>query len=229
MERFSIAILATMLLVGFSLAAKRAPQLPDDPRDVPREAQLTMTKTKADLDGDGHNEELLLVNALTGNKDPAKASEVIVGVVAPQTNKGRRGALLWSMRISQQTGAAAHNGNIEILDLDGDGNSEMVLSWDRSVRGESVSRWAQIYAMKSPASPSMVWEGVWEQDTRRDTQISATDKEWFERSIDYSGTRKAAGRAIVFRKIHKVIAGKTLEPPRVVSERVAVALRHVGS
>ena len=56
---------AAVVLVS-TLVPTPAATLPDDPRQVERGRQLTLTKSKADVDGDRHPETLILVNAMTG-------------------------------------------------------------------------------------------------------------------------------------------------------------------
>ncbi len=215
------AIFTAMLLgcTGLSVLAG----LPRDPRDVPRVAELTVTRTVTDLDGDGRREGVLLVVALTGEKDPARATEVLLGTW--DAEGGEKGELLWSRHVAAETGQPAHDGEMEILDLDGDGRQEIVLSWDRGLRRGLVDRWAEIWTFPDPRRPVKVWEGPWGRDTRLDRETPADRKESFEREIDYGATRAARGRAIVFRDTWRMIAGKALDPPRVTTKRVDVLLR----
>ncbi|RMG48473.1 MAG: hypothetical protein D6718_01685 [Acidobacteria bacterium] len=224
MERASVFALAAVLLVSLALAGKGSAGLPEDPRDIPREAQLTVTRTTADLDRDGRPEGLILVNAMTGEQDPARASEVVVGITAPDEGD-RRGALLWSRHVMSETGRPAHDGELTVVDLDGDGRQELILTWDRSLSPKRIDRWAEIYATEQLRQPRKIWEGAWERDTRRDPRTPAAEREWFRREIDYRATRKAAGRAVVFVKRIGMAAGKAVDPPKGVQERVDVALR----
>jgi hypothetical protein len=221
LERISVFVLATLLLVSLALAGKGNARLPENPEEIPREAQLTSTRAGADLDGDGRDETLLLVNALTGEQSAERAAEVVLGIYAA----GEDTELLWVRQVMRETGRPAHDGEVSALDLDGDGASELILSWDVSVSKGVVERYAEIYSMGRPDAPRKVWEGAWARDTRRSTETPSAERELFSREIDYSATRRAAGRAIVFRTTHRVIAGQTLDPPRVVTERVDVSLR----
>lgn len=248
MERLSVILLAAVLVVGLAMAGKRAPRMPTDPRDVPREAQLTTTRAKHDLDRDGRFEALVLVNALTGEHQPERAAEVILGIIGSDDSDGakaamvksqakkrkraadrNRGELLWVRHVMKDTGKPAHDGEITAFDLDGDGVTELMLSWDRSISSEQVDRWAEIYSVHDAQAPRKVWEGVVEKDTRRDSQTPASQREHFRREIDFSATRAAIGRAIVFTKTHRMIAGKSVEPPRATSERFEMSLRALGS
>ncbi len=214
----------TTLLAALLAAAAKTPHLPQDPRDVPREAQLTTTVVPADLDGDGNQEVLVAVNALTGESDPAKGSEVLFGIAAPSVGNVR-GKLLWTRHVMAETGQPAHDGELTAVDLDGDGHSDLVLTWDRSLVAGRVERRAEIYTVHDPAHPRKVWEGEWEVDTRQDKDVAAAKREWRRREIDFGATRREAGQAIVFKKIQAVEAGAKVQPPRVESEWVKVALR----
>ena len=214
----------TTLVATLMATSAKTPRLPEDPRDVPREAQLTVTEARADLNGDGNQEVLLAVNALTGETDPARGSEVIFGIAATPT-AAERGKLLWSRHVMAETGQAAHDGELTAVDLDGDGRSELILTWDRSLSSTRVERWCEIYTVADTASPRKVWEGAWEKDTRRDKDTPEAKREWMRREVDYGATRRGAGQAIVLKKVQAVEGGVKIDPPRVESEWVKVALR----
>ncbi len=224
-----LAVLAMGAAVAAVLSVSGKPlTLPVDPRDVPREAQLTVTEAHADLDGDGKAEVILVVNALTGDSDPIRGSEVIFGV-AEGVPAPARGRLLWSRHVVAETGKAAHDGEIAAVDLDGDGKSELILTWDQSLSADRTERWGEIYVMSDLSRPRRVWEGSWERDTRSDPETPAAQREWFRRDIDYGATRRAAGQSIVFRKIQAMQGGVRIDPARVESEWVNVALRTAPS
>jgi hypothetical protein len=215
---------------GLALAeAGRGAGLPEDPRDVPTKAMLSQVRSEADLDGDGHKEELWLVNALTGAKEPGEATEVILGVVAGRAPEGKRADLLWSRHVSRETGEPAHHGELTALDLDGDGGAELLLTWSQSLEASVRERWAEIYAIDPPFRPRRVWEGIWQRDTTRKEGLPPEQQHRFKREIDYGATRAAAGVAIVFEKTVYVAAGRELEPPKQSQQRVAVQLRPRGA
>lgn len=214
---------AAVVLVS-TLVPTPAATLPDDPRQVERGRQLTLTKSKADVDGDRHPETLILVNAMTGETDPARATEVILGVAGPDQGKAP-GLLLWARHVARDTARPAHDGEVEAVDLDGDGASEVVLSWDRSLSDKGVDRWCEIYSLKDPVAPRKVWEGQIERDARREPQAKPEDKLWMRREFDYSATRKEAGKAIVFSTRRTLASDKPGNPPAVALERIEVPLR----
>jgi hypothetical protein len=232
-----LAAAACAALAGAALCA--APQtlarsgdgtiLPKDPRDVPTEAVLSQVRSHADLDGDGVKEELWLVNAMTGRREPAEASEVIFGVVEAQGEGEERADLLYSRHMAAATGAPAHHGELMAIDLDGDGGSEVLLTWSRSVEETVRERWAEIYAFDPPFEPRRVWEGYWLRDTTDQKGLPPEQRHHFQREIDYGATRSAAGVAIVFEKTVFVAAGQRFQPPKTTQQRIAVRLRPAGS
>jgi hypothetical protein len=196
--------------------------VPSDPRDLDRSRQLTITKSKADLDGDRQPEAIMLVNAITGERDLARAYEVVVAIA--ELDRGtKRGALKWARHIMRDTGQPAHHGELTAVDLDGDGVSELIVTWDRGQTEKGTDRWCEIYSARDLIAPRKIWEGVWEQDRRQDP--TATEKTWIRREIDFGKTRREAGRALIF-SVKTVAAGANSSPtgePRV--ERVEVSLR----
>lgn len=215
----------TTLLATFMASSAKLPKLPDDPRDVPRESQLTTTEIRADLDGDGNPETLVAVNALTGESDPAHGSEVLFGVAAAASG-GQRGPLYWSRRISAESGQPAHDGELSAVDLDGDGRSELILTWDRALTDLRRERVAEVYVFgRDLGHPRKAWEGWWEKDTRRDPKVPEAQREWVRREIDFGATRRAAGRGISLKSTRTIEAGRKLDPPRVEQEWIDVSLR----
>ncbi len=219
-----LGLFVLSVLVATPAAKKSAPRLPDDPRDIPYEARLLFTKSKADFNGDGRSEGIVIVSALTGKDKPEEATEVIVAIVGPSVGE-ERGPLLWVRRVSAATGMPARGGEITAVDLDGDGGAELVLTFERSLREGAVDRWAEIYAIDELTRPRRIWEGAWRRDTRRDKTTPEGEREWFEREIDYGSTRKQAGRALILETRYGMLAGKILSPKKVVKERVDARLR----
>lgn len=230
-RRWPLLALATVLVLSPLTQAKPrgstgAGALPKDPRDIPGPQLLEKTRAGADLDGDGVSEILLLVNALTGAREPEHASEVIVGILGgPEGTGEERAALLWARHVAHETGRPAHSGEIAVVDLDGDGGSELMITWDRATAATKRERWTEIWCMDAPGKMRKVWEGIWEIDTRRDPDTPDTEKQRFSIEVDFGKTRRLAGRGIVLKKTHVVIAGKTLEEPRVTLDTLRVRLR----
>lgn len=223
------AIIVRLLAVltaaqGIALAVETIGTVPQDPRQVPVGARMNYTRSSADLDGDGRPETLVIVTAITSERDPAKGTEVIVGVIEGKV-PADKGALLWTRHLAAATGRPAHGGDLQAADVDGDRRNELVLTWDRSLTAEKLDRWAEIWVFDDLSRPRKVWEGQWELDTRKDPETPVASREFVKRSIDYGATRQAAGRAIVFTKSYGMSAGRALNPPRSVAERVDVGLR----
>ena len=218
--------LTTLLSALMAASAAKTPRLPDDPRDVPREAQLNVVVAKADLNGDGTQEFLYNVNALTGESDPAKGSEVIYGVALAGVGS-ERGPLLWVRHVMAETGRPAHDGELAVVDFDGDGRSDLLLTWDTSLSANRVERVAEVYTFADPANPRRVWEGWWETDTRRDQDTPESARTFVRRDVDLGATRRAAGKTLVLRKTTTVENGRRLDKPRVEKESFAVSMRAV--
>lgn len=222
--RISASLVLIPILAAAALAAREPKPLPADPRDVDAGAILARTEAEADLDGDREKEGLVLVEVLTGERDPARAAEVILGVIGRARGK-ERAPLLWSRQVARETGLPAHGGEIAAVDLDGDGGSEIVLTWDRAVVDGQRDRFGEIWACDGPGRFRKVWEGVWEQDTRRDEKRAVSERMRFETTIDYGATRAMAGRGLVLVRTYTVVAGQTLSEPKVTRDEVAARLR----
>ncbi|GAB4222248.1 MAG: hypothetical protein Kow0062_18770 [Acidobacteriota bacterium] len=219
-----IACLLPLLPPGALAAGRRPAGLPEDPRRVPNNLRLAVTESSADLDGDRVKEGIVLVEALTGEQEPARAVEVILGIVggpgAPDN-----GTLLWTRHVSRDTGQPAHSAEITAVDLDGDGGSELILTWDRALDDRTRDRFAEIWAVDGPGRLRKVWQGRWEVDTRRTDSVPVAERTRYQTRIDFGATRRLAGRGIVFERVYTVVAGETLAEPKIVREQVAVRLR----
>lgn len=221
----ALALAAFLVLFAPGGFAAREPKpIPSDPRDVPNESILARTESESDIDGNRVKEGLILVNVLTGATAPGAASEVILGVIGPARGK-ERGPLLWVRHVAKDTGKPAHGGEISAVDLDGDGASELVLTWDRSLQDGVRDRFCEIWVADGPDRLRKVWEGPWEVDTRRDDKRPVSERQRFETAIDFGATRALAGKGVVLTRTHTVIAGETLAAPRVVREELALRLR----
>ncbi len=225
--RKALVFLLVVATASLASARRKPAELPPDPRDIPAEAQLSSTRSFADLDGNGSREVLILVNALTGHEAARSASEVFLAIAGEDAG-GTRGELFWVRRLAEATGEPAHDGEITVVDLDGDGGSEIIVTWDRSLSADAVDRWAEIFAVDTLSRPRRVWDGQWEIDTRRDPATPAPERQWLQRDIDYGATRRQAGKAILLRTKQRVLGGEMLDKPKLTLERVDVRLRSYG-
>jgi hypothetical protein len=213
-----------VLFLGCLASSGLAGPLPDDPRQVEHKRLLTSTKSKADFAGDGVPEVVVLVNAITGEKTPERATEVAIAIAGPDVGNAP-GPLLWARQVMRDTGQPAHDGEFAAVDLDGDGASELIVTYDRSVREHGVERWCEIYTVRDPVTPRRVWDGVIERDARRDPLAKLEDRVWVRWEIDYPATRREAGKAIVFTTKRSGTSGA----PQLGNERIEVPLRAYSS
>jgi hypothetical protein len=124
-----------------------------------------------------------------------------------------------------KSGRPAHTGEFSVVDLDGDGGSELILTWDSSLVPEKTERMTEIWAIDGPGRLRKVWSGPWEIDTMRDPDTAEGEQKHVVRAIDYGKTRALAGGGIVFTKTIHAVAGERLAEPTVTTQSVSLRLR----
>lgn len=163
-------------------------------------------------------EEKFLVAAATyfpGKREKAEAVNVkmmvfrdLDGTLSP----------LYTRDFGQERGVHTAHGELQLVDLDGDGANEIIVSYEtladpliRERRGEVI-----VY---DGGSFHPAWEGVIEFDaTRAARKVAAERRDHYKREIDIAATLKTRGRTLFFDKTVVAVAGQRLDAPSTVQE-----------
>lgn len=219
----NVALLSCILVLSAPASAAGDPV--DDPRGLKGGRVLGRTLMTADLDGDGDKEQVVLVNWLTGKKDVERAFDILLAVYRSPEDPGPP---LWTRSVLATSGGPCHHGDLGLADLEGNGASEMWVTYDASPREEARERRGELYRWET-GEARLIWAGVLERDNTRDPQTPDTEKEAFKRQADLAKTLGARGKSIFFEKTVRVAAGVELPTPRVIAESAPLPPRRDGN
>jgi hypothetical protein len=195
-----------------------------DPLSVEIRWVISRTLLSADLDGDGVQEQVVLVNRLTGKREKAAAMDVLLGIYRGSGDEAR---LLWSRSILQATGGPCHGGEVTLADLEGNGPPELLLSYSVTMDPARYQRRGELFRWED-GTVRMVWQGVLALDTSRDEGTPPAERTRFERELDLSRTLASRGRTLFLSKRIHVAAGVELPTPRTIEESAPLPPRNGG-
>jgi hypothetical protein len=195
-----------------------------DPLAVETRWVISRTLLSTDLDGDGAQEQVVLVNRLTGQRERTAAMDVLLGIYR---GSGDEGALLWSRSILRATGGPCHGGEVTLVDLEGNGPPELFLSYSVSAAPDRYQRRGELFRWENGAVRK-VWSGILALDTSRDETTPPAERTRFERELDLPRTLASRGRTLFLTKRIHVAAGMELPTPRTIGESAPLPPRHGG-
>lgn len=156
-----------------------------------------------------------VVTHFTGKRDKSDAVNVRLDVFQ------RRGEALipiFTRDLGAENGGYVGRGDLQLVDLDSDGISEIVLSFDSHADPLIDQRLSEVL-MHHPDGFATVWSGPVEYDaTRAAREVPAERRDRYRREIDFSATLGSHGASLVFKKTVIAVAGERLPQPTVVSE-----------
>lgn len=164
-----------------------------------------------------------LVTYLTGKKDEANAVDVRLEVFRRQGDKLES---LYSRDYGKENGGYVGRGDIQIVDLDGDGLSELFVTYDLAKDRLIQDRKGEVIVRDGAFRVSWV-DSVQYDATRAARDLPADRRDRFVRELDVPGTIRTKGVSLLFDKKMIAVAGERLAEPKVSKE--AVPFRHVAS
>jgi hypothetical protein len=133
----------------------------------------------------------------------------------------RRGEALVSIYtrdFGAERGGRVGNGNLEIVDLDGDGLSDIVVSYESYAEPLIEQRLGEVI-VHGPSGFRTAWTGPFEYDSTRAARgVPAERRDRYSREIDIARTRGEHGRTLHFTKEVVAVAGERLAEPKLVQE-----------
>jgi hypothetical protein len=118
----------------------------------------------------------------------------------------------------KENGGFVGRGDVELVDLDGDGAAEIVVSYEQG-GNPLVQRRAGEVIVREPSGFRVAWTGDMEYDaTRAARDVPADRRDRFLRRLDAAATLKTRGITLFMTKKVIAVAGERLAEPKEVRE-----------
>ena len=156
-----------------------------------------------------------MVTYFTGKKDDANGVNVRLEVLRREAT-----ALvsLYARDYGKESGGFVGRGDVELVDLDGDGAAEIVVSYEQG-GNPLVQRRAGEVIVREPSGFRVAWTGDMEYDaTRAARDVPADRRDRFLRRLDAAATLKTRGITLFMTKRVIAVAGERLAEPKEIRE-----------
>lgn len=209
--------LAALLILLAAPAAAREPNAFDVYRamGIPEKRVIGASVLQAKVVPGAEKQTVAMVTYLTGKKSDAEGVNVRLEVFT-----GDADALtpLYSRDFGAEGGGYVTRGEVELFDLDGDGNQEVIPTWD-DIRNSLVEvRRAEVLLWDDGALRT-AWKGEIRYDATRDARGTPPERrDRFTREIEFGKTLKTKGVTLFFKKTVHAVAGERIEPTKIVEE-----------
>jgi hypothetical protein len=156
-----------------------------------------------------------LVTYMTGKREESNAVNVRLEVMRKE---GEGLVSLYSRDFGKEHGGYVGHGDIELVDLDGDGVNEIIVSYDSYKDPLITERRAEVL-LQDGGSFTTAWTGEVEYDATKAVRTVPQDRrDRYTRALDIPATLKTRGVTLMVKKTMLAVAGERLEPPKVVQE-----------
>jgi hypothetical protein len=176
---------------------------------------LTGTVVKARVLPSNQEQVICIATYLTGKGDKGDAVNVRLGVF---DNFGEGLVTLYTRDFGKDEEGYVANGDLLVMDIDRDGISEIIVSFDDYSDPLVERRLAEII-LHDGQKLDTAWSGLVEYDATkaaRDVPVERRDR--FVREFDWSNTMRTRGATLFLKKKVIAVAGERLPEPRVVEE-----------
>jgi hypothetical protein len=159
---------------------------------------------------------------LTGKKEESIALEVRLDVLMP---RGGELVSLYSRRFGEENGGYVADGNLQVLDLDRDGVSEIIVTYG-SFTNPLIDLVLGEVIFYGKDNFETVWKGPMEYDaTRAARDIPAERRDRYLRQLDPIATMRSGGATLFFNKSMITVAGQRLPTPKTVKETFPIRIQ----
>ncbi len=166
------------------------------------------------LPGDA-KQVVAMVTYFTGKKDEANGVDVRLEVFR---RDGNALASLYSRDYGKENGGYVGRGDVELVDLDGDGVAEIVVTYDHLANPLVQQRVGEVI-VRDPSAFRVAWSGDMEYDATRDARgVPPERRDRFVRKLDPAATLKTHGITLFMTKKMIAVAGERLAEPKEVRE-----------
>ena len=170
------------------------------------------------LPGDA-KQVVAVVTYLTGKKDEANALGVRLDVFRTE---GEKLFPVYTLDATKENGGYVGRGEVAILDLDGDGVSEIGLYYDNLKNALIQDRRLDII-MYEGTTFRVVWSGSVSYDaTKAVRDVPQDRRDRYLRKLDLANTRRTKGITLFMTKTMIAVAGERLPQPKQLQETFAL-------
>jgi hypothetical protein len=152
---------------------------------------------------------------LTGKKGKSEAVNVKLGVFE-RTGDGL--TAIYERDFGDERGGSVDRGNLELMDLDGDGRNEIIVTFD-SYEDPLIEQKLAEVILHGEAGFRTAWSGALFYDaTKAARDFPRERRDRYIREIDLGATLKTRGVTLFMNKKVIAIAGERLAEPKIVQE-----------
>jgi hypothetical protein len=164
----------------------------------------------------GSDKQVVAVTTyFTGRQEAAGAVNVRLDVFH---RRGEALVSIYTRDFGAEHGGRVGDGNLELVDLDGDGHSDIVVSYESYAEPLVEQRLGEVI-VHGAGGFRTAWTGPLEYDSTRAARgVPAERRDRYSREIDIPRTRGEHGRALHFTKEVVAVAGERLAEPKIVQE-----------
>jgi len=156
-----------------------------------------------------------LVAYFTGKTEKTAAIKLRLAVLDRSDEKY---TIVWEQDFSAKYGGNVGEGNLELLDLDRDGQNEIVVSFDLFSDPLIRQRLGEVIVWDEDRFKTG-WSGLFEYDaTKAVRDVPVERRDHFIRELDMISTMRTRGVTLFFNKTMIAVAGERLSEPKVVEE-----------
>jgi hypothetical protein len=204
-------------VLGATAGAMAAPSGADAYRALGVKPQQVLTGTVVQarvVPGSG-KQTVCLASFFTGKDEEAKAVNMKLGVFEV---RGEQLVPVYVRDIGAENGVPVANGDLQVLDIDLDEVSEIVVTYDRFEDPLVEQRVAEVIVHgRDGLGPA--WSGIVGYDaTRAARTVPAERRDRWEREFDWAKTMRSRGVTLFVRKKVLAVAGQRLDAPQIVQE-----------
>jgi hypothetical protein len=176
---------------------------------------ISGTQTTAQVLAGDEKQIVCLVAYMSGKKEK---TSIKLHLAVLESLDGKKHKLIWEQDLSAKYGDSVGEGNLELLDLDRDGQSEIVISFDLFTDPLIKQRFGEVIVWDEDQFKT-AWSGPFEYDATKSVRdVPVERRDHFVRELDLVNTLRTRGVTLFFNKTMIAVAGERLVEPKVVEE-----------
>ncbi len=173
------------------------------------------------IPGDGE-QFVAITSYMTGSQDRASAVNVRLDVFE---RVGGKLETVYTRDYAKENGGYVADGNLQVLDLDRDGVSEIVVAYD-DYRDPLIEQQLAEVILWEESGFVVAWAGPMSFDaTKAARTLPAEHRDRYIREIDVISTLRTRGVTLFLNKRVIAVAGETLAEPKTVQETFPLRIR----